>query len=305
MKLLFTGDLQFGRNSDNKCEFKIPEDIIKIFNNTDSIFFNLESVLISKSFDINKHLLRDKYIHIYNDDEENITYLKKVINKPMFVSTINNHTFDYNVEGYQNTLKILDKNNYIFTVNKTYYIDDNFIYLNATDHWTILNSNVDNYPKNTKLWDDNCLLIDSYEKEQYTYNLIAYLNKLKKNRKIVFSIHWGQNFQNKNNTTTYLQLKAETFFKNLCNLGADIIFGHGAHHIMEKSHEIYNNKLIIYGLGDFTGDFKYIKQFNTDKSLMLIYDTDNHSVEKLLVSGNYKPYKDTYNEIINCKQPYI
>ena len=305
MKLLFTGDLQFGRNSDNKCEFKLPQDIINIFNNTDAIFFNLESVLISKSFDINKHLLRDKYIHIYNDDEENITYLKTVINKPMFVSTINNHTFDYNVEGYQNTLKILDKNNYIFTVNKTYYIDDNFIYLNATDHWTILNSNVDNYPKNTKLWDDNCLLIDSYEKEQYTYNLIAYLNKLKKNRKIVFSIHWGRNFQNKNNTTTYLQLKAENFFKKLCNLGADIIFGHGAHHIMEKSHEIYNNKLIIYGLGDFTGDFNYVKQFNTDKSLMLIYDTDNYSIEKLLVSGNYKPYKNTCNEISNCKQPYI
>jgi poly-gamma-glutamate capsule biosynthesis protein CapA/YwtB (metallophosphatase superfamily) len=305
MKLLFIGDLQFGRSSDKECEFKLPQDIINIFNNTDAIFFNLESVLISKSFDINKHLLRDKYIHIYNDDEENITYLKTVINKPMFVSTINNHTFDYNVEGYQNTLKILDKNNYIFTVNKTYYIDDNFIYLNATDHWTILNSNVDNYPRNTKLWDDNCLLIDSYEKEQYTYNLIAYLNKLKKNRKIIFSIHWGQNFQNKNNTTTYLQLKAETFFKNLCNLGADVIFGHGAHHIMEKSHEIYNNKLIIYGLGDFTGDFKYVKQFNTDKSLMLIYDTDNYSIEKLLVSGNYKPYKNTYNEISNCKQPYM
>ena len=305
MKLLFTGDLQFGRNSNKKCEFKLPQDIINIFNNTDAIFFNLESVLISKSFDINKHLLRDKYIHIYNDDEENITYLKTVINKPMFVSTINNHTFDYNVEGYQNTLKILDKNKYIFTVDKTYYIDDNFIYLNATDHWTILNSNVDNYPRNTKLWNDNCLLIDSYEKEQYTYNLIAYLNKLKKNRKIIFSIHWGQNFQNKNNTTTYLQLKAETFFKKLCNLGADVIFGHGAHHIMEKSHEIYNNKLIIYGLGDFTGDFTYVKQFNTDKSLMLIYDTDNYSIEKLLVSGNYKPYKNTYNEISNCKQPYM
>lgn len=186
MKLLFIGDLQFGRSSDKECEFKLPQDIINIFNNTDAIFFNLESVLISKSFDINKHLLRDKYIHIYNDDEENITYLKTVINKPMFVSTINNHTFDYNVEGYQNTLKILDKNKYIFTVDKTYYIDDNFIYLNATDHWTILNSNVDNYPRNTKLWDDNCLLIDSYEKEQYTYNLIAYLNKLKKIEKLYF-----------------------------------------------------------------------------------------------------------------------
>jgi hypothetical protein len=40
MKLLFIGDLQFGRNSDKKCLFKIPDNIIKIFNKTDAIFFN-------------------------------------------------------------------------------------------------------------------------------------------------------------------------------------------------------------------------------------------------------------------------
>lgn len=305
MKLLFIGDLQFGRNSDKKCLFKIPDNIIKIFNNTDAIFFNLETVLLSKSFDINKHLLRDKHIHIYNDNEENISYIKSVTHKPIFVSTINNHTFDYNVQGYKNTLELLDKNNYIFTVNKTYYIDDNFIYLNATDHWTILNNNLDKYPKNTALWDDNCLVIDSYEKVQYTYNLITYLNKLKKHRKIVFSIHWGQNFQNNHNTTTYLHLKADDFFKTLCNLGTDVIFGHGAHHIMNKSHEIYNNKLIIYGLGDFTGDFEYVKEYNTDKSAMLIYDTTNNTVQKILVSGHYKPYENNNNEIMICKQPYI
>lgn len=304
MKLLFIGDLQFGRNKDKTCNINIPDNILKIFNSVDVLFFNLETVLIDKNFDSDKYKLKNKDINIYSYGEPNVKYLKENINKPMFVSTINNHTFDYNVEGYYNTLQILDKYNYIFTVEKSYYIDDKFIFLNATDHWTILDKNINNYPENTKLWDKNCLLINSYEKEIYTYKLISHLNKIKGNRKIIFSIHWGKNFQSKhNNEITYLQPKYETFFKQLCNMGADVVFGHGSHHIVRKPCEIYNNKLIIYGLGDFTGDFTYKPEFNTDKNMMIIFNTDNSSMEKILLSGHYKSYQNDNDQ--KCKTSYV
>ena len=303
MKLLFMGDLQFGRKG-KICDLELPNNILKLFNSSDVLFFNLETVVLTTSFDIDKHKLNHKDINIYTHSEDNLKYLKDTITKPIFVSTINNHTFDYNIEGYYNTLQVLDKYNYKFTIEKTYYIDDDFIYVNATDHWTIKESNVNNYIENTKLWDDNCLLIDSYEKEIYTYNLINYLNKIKQNRTLVFSIHWGKNFQSQhNNSTTYLQSRYELFFKNLCNMGVDVVFGHGAHHIINKPYEIYNNKLIIYGLGDYMGDFKYLNEYNTDKNMMILFDTNDHSVENILLGGNYTPYKN--NSEINCKQSFI
>lgn len=304
MKLLFIGDFQFGRSKEKKCNIKLSDTILKLFNSVDFLFFNLETVLLHKNFDINKHILKNKSIHIYSYGVTFIEYLKNNIIKPIFVSTINNHTFDYNIEGYYSTLQILDKYDFKFTIKKTYYIDNNFIFLNATDHWTISDKNVNMYPENTNLWDKNCLLIDSYEKELYTYRLITYLNKIKGNRKLIFSIHWGKNFHSQNNNqNTYLQPKYELFFKKLCNLGVDIVFGHGAHHIINKFYEIYNNKLIIYGLGDFMGDFIYKSKYNTDKNMMIIFDTENLNTEKITLNGDYVSYQN--NGEVKCKIPYV
>lgn len=306
MKLLFIGDLQFGRNKNKECETKLDKKLIKIFKSVDFLFFNLETVLLNKNFNNHKYQLKNKDINIYSYGETDIKYLRNNINKPILVSTINNHTFDYNVEGYYNTLRILDKYNFIFTVKKTYYIDDKLIFLNATDHWTLIEENRRKYSENSKLWDENCLLINSYEKELYTYRLISYLNKIKENRKIIFSIHWGKNFHSENNQMTYLQTKYEMFFKNLCINGVDVVFGHGSHHILNKVYEIYNKKLIIYGLGDYTGDFMYKSEYNTDKSKIIIFNTETLSIEKILLTGKYDKYEsNNSNNELKCKTSYV
>ena len=304
MKLIFIGDIEFGRNKDKICKFILPSDIISIINKNDYLFFNLETVLLSNKFNINKNKLENKDINIYSYTENNIKYINDTINIPTFVSTINNHTFDYNINGYYNTLKILDKYNFKFTVEKSYYIDNNFIYLNATDHWTIIEKNNINYPENRELWNNHCLLIDTPINEEYTYKLIEYLNKIKENRKIIFSIHWGRNFENNTNENTYLYNKIESFFKKICDLGVDIVFGHGSHHIVDKYYEIYNNKLIIYGLGDYSGDFVYKQYYSTDKSIMLIYDTNSNECREILLKGDYIPYQGTDNNL-KCKYSYI
>lgn len=304
MKLVFIGDIQFGRNREKICKYILPKKILEKINKNDYLFFNLESVLISKNFNIGNNKLENKDIHIYSALENNIKYFKNTINIPIFVSTINNHTFDFGIDGYYNTLKILDKYNYKFTIKKSYYFDNNFIFLNATDHWTILKINNKNYPENRDLWNMNCLLIDSLENELFTYKLIKYLNKIKKKKKLIFSIHWGRNFQKNKNEYTYLFNKHKIFFRKICDLGVDIVFGHGAHHIVEKKYfEMYNNKLIIYGLGDYLGDFKYKKEYNTDKSMMLIYDTDNSKYEEVLLKGKYIPYAK--NGDLKCKNSFI
>lgn len=297
MKLLFCGDFQFGKTNKSHCRIELENKLIKYFNSADAIFFNLETVLIDTNFQVLENKLKNKHIHIYNYGDSNIKYLTQTLKPDLFISTINNHTFDYGKKGYDNTLSILKKYNCKFTIGKSYYSDDKFIYLNATDHWTIIKKNVENFPENTKLWSDNCLLIDNYQQELFTYRLVEHLNKIKGHRKIIFSIHWGKNFSNAIHETTYLVNSAPIFFKKLCNKGVDIVFGHGAHHIMDKPFEIYNNKLIIYGLGDFCGNFRYHQKYNTDKSMIIKYDTDNNTFERIIVSGEYQEN--------NCKYPKI
>ena len=303
MKFVFIGDIEFGRSNKKHCKMQLPNNIIQQLNAGDALFFNLETVLLSPSFDKKNNSLPNKDIHIYNDNEDGIKFLKKNIKCPIFVSIINNHTFDFGLNGYHETVKLLDKNNYKFTVKKSYYIDDKIIYLNATDHWTIIAKNNQQNPQNGNLWDKNCLLIDNESNEEYTYKLLTYLNSIKKNRILIFSIHWGKNFQNNKRESTYLSQTYELFFKKLCDLGTDIVFGHGAHHINDKYYEIYNKKLIIYGLGDFYGDFVYKSEYHTDKSIILNYDTKTQVTEQILLSGKYSQYTD--NHKISCKTPYI
>ena len=61
MKLLFMGDLQFGRKG-KICDLELPNNILKLFNSSDVLFFNLETVVLNTHFDIDKHKLNHKQI---------------------------------------------------------------------------------------------------------------------------------------------------------------------------------------------------------------------------------------------------
>jgi poly-gamma-glutamate synthesis protein (capsule biosynthesis protein) len=81
---------------------------------------------------------------------------------------------------------------------------------------------------------------------------------------IVASIHWGSNWG--------YQIPAEhrQFAQGLIDdAGVDIIHGHSSHH--PKGMEIYRNKPIIYGCGDFINDYEGIhghEEYRGDLSLM-------------------------------------
>jgi|UniRef100_A0A6C0C118 poly-gamma-glutamate synthesis protein (capsule biosynthesis protein) len=321
MKLVFLGDLQFGRDNIKSCKIKYIRDEIKNkIKYADAYFFNLETVFLDDKSDLKSIKLKGKPIHIYtkqgkhnmdyfnNIVDSNMKYLNNMIPKnDIFVSLLNNHTLDYGIEGYNNTIEILNRNNMKCTYKKSYYIDDNFIYLNATDHWTEMYKNLIKYPHITKLYEENFLFINTYEMEIYTYKLIKYLNKIKGNRTFIFSIHYNTNFMSSDNYTnykkkTYLSDKYELFFKKICDLGVDIIFGHGYHH--QVGYEKYKDKLIIYGLGDFTGDFKYYEDYESDKNIILIFNTENTEIEEHHLDGDFKPY-NLFNTKPKCKVSFL
>jgi len=81
---------------------------------------------------------------------------------------------------------------------------------------------------------------------------------------VVASIHWGGNWG-------YPVLRKQTRFAHrlIDEAGVDIIHGHSSHHV--KAIEVYRDRLILYGCGDFLNDYEGIggyEEFRADLSLM-------------------------------------
>ena len=91
------------------------------------------------------------------------------------------------------------------------------------------------------------------------------------------SIHWGSNWG------YGIPSKQRVFSHRLIDEAeVDIIHGHSSHHV--KAIEVYKEKLILYGCGDFLNDYEGIsghEEFRADLSLMYFAMVDP-STGKLL-----------------------
>ncbi len=68
---------------------------------------------------------------------------------------------------------------------------------------------------------------------------------------VIFSVHWGGNWG------FDIPEEHTTFARALIDTGSvDIVYGHSSHHV--RPVEIYNDKLILYGCGDFINDYEGI-----------------------------------------------
>jgi poly-gamma-glutamate capsule biosynthesis protein CapA/YwtB (metallophosphatase superfamily) len=81
---------------------------------------------------------------------------------------------------------------------------------------------------------------------------------------LVVSIHWGGNWG-------YEISKAHRSFahKLIDQAGVDVVHGHSSHH--PRPIEVYNDKLILYGCGDFINDYEGIggyEEYRDDLALM-------------------------------------
>lgn len=87
---------------------------------------------------------------------------------------------------------------------------------------------------------------------------------------VVVSIHWGDNWGYE---IPYEQI--ELAHKFIDGMGVDVIHGHSSHHV--KGIEVYKDKLIIYGCGDFINDYEGIggyKYYRNDLALMYFVDVE-------------------------------
>jgi poly-gamma-glutamate synthesis protein (capsule biosynthesis protein) len=87
---------------------------------------------------------------------------------------------------------------------------------------------------------------------------------------VLISIHWGANWGYE------IPAEQREFAHRLIDeAGVDLIHGHSSHHV--KGVEVYKEKLIIYGCGDFLNDYEGIQGyegFRSDLALMYFVSVD-------------------------------
>jgi len=98
-------------------------------------------------------------------------------------------------------------------------------------------------------------------------NIKKRVERIKRQRDIVVaSIHWGANWGYE-----VPGEQREFAHKLIDEAGVDVIHGHSSHHV--KGIEVYRNKLILYGCGDFLNDYEGIggyEFFRGDLGLMYL-----------------------------------
>jgi poly-gamma-glutamate capsule biosynthesis protein CapA/YwtB (metallophosphatase superfamily) len=90
---------------------------------------------------------------------------------------------------------------------------------------------------------------------------------------VIFSIHWGGNWG-----YNVPQKEIDFAHRLIDEAGVDIIHGHSSHHV--KRIEVYQDRLILYGCGDFLNDYEGIggyEHYRDDLGLMYFASMDPSS----------------------------
>ncbi|MBQ9197311.1 MAG: CapA family protein [Clostridia bacterium] len=285
LTLSFVGDCSIGEAIQNKGEengytwmldhngYDWPFSLVREYLDRDDFTFaNLEVVFTERT----KHV--DKMYPLVGAPK----YAQVLLNSGVdAVNTVNNHCFDFNVEGYRDTMSALDALHYphfgsVYVNNKTQGQD---ILLMVEVSGVTIGALGFTYPQ-----DSDLPLIGSRIRQLREAGCDL----------IVTALHWGKETHATPESWQY------TYARNVIDLGADIVWGHHPHVLQPV--QFYNGGVIMYSTGNFT--------FGTMSSKVDrdtgIFQTEYEKTENGLVlsqfrvipcvttgKGDYRPYELT------------
>jgi poly-gamma-glutamate capsule biosynthesis protein CapA/YwtB (metallophosphatase superfamily) len=183
----------------------------------------------------------------------------------------NNHVLDFGYDGLEETLSSL-KRARLKTVGAGRNLDEarNPVIIPLTSGGRVIvcafGVEDSGIPRDCAAQSDRAgidLLPDLSEKTAAT--IVDRVGRVKGSRDItVASIHWGSNWGYD------VPHEHEQFAHSLVEGGIDIVHGHSSHH--PRPIEVYRNRLILYGCGDFIDDYEGIEGYeNYRDDLVLMY----------------------------------
>ena len=243
IKILFVGDIMLDRGVSFYAEQKGKEVLFKnmkeLFNKQDAIIANLEGTL-TNNISVAK---KNNKVLRFTFDPSFAPLLKSLGFSAL--SLANNHTSDFGIDGYNQTVYNLNLNN--------------IKYFGSA-------SNDINLSTKLIIKDKTFCLVGYHD--LYTYKEAPVIKEIEKIKNecnhITVLAHWGVEY------SVIPNERQISLAHKFIDIGADLIIG--AHPHVVQTNEIYKNKAIFYSLGNFMFDQSF--SYNTEHGLMVELEID-------------------------------
>jgi poly-gamma-glutamate synthesis protein (capsule biosynthesis protein) len=276
LKLLFAGDAMLGRLVNTILKAHPPSypwgDTLSLFRDADVRLCNLECVISDKG---TPWSATPKVFH-FRSDAKNVAVLNAA--QIDAVSLANNHVLDFSYEGLFDMLRHLRRAGIRFAGAGATLKE-----ASAPIIWEVQGRKLgfiaitDNEPdwaasgKHSGVWYVP-IRVDG-KQAQYLFEVVQQTKA--EVACLIVSVHWGSNWG-------YAPPPEHRLFAHaLIDRGADIIFGHSSH--VARGIEMYQNRPIIYGAGDFIDDYAVDEVERNDQSFLFIIEMNATTLSRLLL----------------------
>lgn len=237
------GDIMLGRGvqdamfKSNNAEV-VFTDTMPILKHNEFTIGNLECVVTSRN-------IKTEKTYNFKVSKNSLKYLQQAGFDYLMMT--NNHCYDYGEEGFKDTLKAVKELHFATSgvgFNKTEALDFYRTNING-QNFSILS--VGAYPVESKGFNGEKQATATETRAGILWRspevLAMVKEESKKDTVIIINVHAGSEYVKTPNNVQ------KTFYKELCEAGADVIFGSHPHVLQPV--EMYNNSLIVWSLGNF------------------------------------------------------
>lgn len=244
-------------------------NVKEILKNGDIVFGNLEAPILDESF------WEGHKSNFFRASSKVVEGLKDANFK--ILSIANNHIMEHGKEGFLSTVNVLRDNGItpVGLKNEIEIIEKEGLKLSVMAY-----SFIEDFA-------DNHL----YNKVNTEKKIIVDIERVRKKVDLILlSLHWGNEF------IPFPSPNQVKIGRKLIDAGADIILGTHSHVV--QSYEIYDNKPIIYSLGNFIFDQTYIKRTRRSIIAKIIVNKETRESMVNIIPINLDP-REYYPKVAN------
>lgn len=237
------GDMMLGRGVQNsmfatKKAETVFTDTMPILKESDYTIGNLECVVTNRE-------LKTPKTYNFKVSKDSLKYLSDAGFDYLMMT--NNHSYDYGEEGFKDTLKAVKESGFATSgagYNKKEAMEFYRTTLNGQSY-SILS--VGAYPVENSGFNGEKQATATDTRAGVIWKSPEVIELVKEEKKtgavIIINVHAGSEYVKKPNAVQ------QSFYKELCDAGADVIFGSHPHILQPV--EMYNGSLIVWSLGNY------------------------------------------------------
>jgi poly-gamma-glutamate capsule biosynthesis protein CapA/YwtB (metallophosphatase superfamily) len=272
MQIAFLGDVMLGRLVNDYLETAGPAypwgDTLPVLRRADVRIANLECVLADGGRPA------PGKVFTFRSDLKNVRCL--VSAQIDLVSLANNHVLDYGPDALREMLPALDRHGILHAGAGTDLASARRPAVRRVGATAVgFVALTDNQPDwEAALGSPGVYYVPVADRGERVGELLELVERTKSRvQLLIVSAHWGGNWGSD------APPEHRALARRLVDAGADVVFGHSPH--IFRGVEVYRNRPIIYGAGDFVDDYAVDPEERNDFSFIFLLETDGGTPREL------------------------